>query len=412
MRRIALERLAKYGLGVVRLPVEADLDPTIKHVRIIASPNLAAAANVLLIAPDSDASDLGIHSFRLTTHGFVRDGCMESLVEGAMAWGYDGIVIANPAGVYWDKVTRSAVTLQSWKAREMKMVQPYLGAVLDSNNERIPGHENPESHIASVLAHVKQQLNPEALVDFIATGYTAFALLQGLSNDFPAWKNHAHAAVLAESAHSIEDFSNHELRDFIRNRCRNFVIHNTPLGTYVEPNLQQAVNCYSCGYAATSAEIVPICAAEIFKYFNRAYYLEEKSVPLSLQYEEEGECSLNRQIPIIMGDEFGAAHKEWIKQLSKLNLGHDAPGWEVPGAEVVEKLRQMAEEEKSTWEHTVNALRGDRGCSTNCASPTVYSTEKPSTASDTGAPATVSDTDNALSDVGDEKGEQFSDADR
>ncbi|KAI5845520.1 hypothetical protein BZA05DRAFT_407937 [Tricharina praecox] len=362
VRHIALERLAKLNVNVVRLPREAVSDPSgIKHVRILASSGLSAATRILFIAPDSDSSDLGIHSYRHSTSETVREGCMQSIVEHAQASGYDGIVIANPAGIYWDHLSRSAITNQTWKARELKVVQPVSGAVLDPDSQRIPGHENPENHIARVLEYVKEHLRPEAQVDFVATGYTSFALLQGLSNDFAAWKLHAHAGILAESAHSIEDFKDHELREFVRKRCRNYILHTEALGSYVEANFQQAVNCYSCGTTTykSSAEIVPIIEKKIFEYFARAYELDAKAAGNGGEGEGEDEEMLNNLIPIMMGKEYGAAHKEWIKELAKLDLGHETPGWEVPGAEVVEELRKMAEEEKSVWENSVKVVASD-----------------------------------------------------
>lgn len=372
LRLIVLDRLAKLDVGVLRLPLEAADDPTsIKHVCILVSVGLPAATRVLFIAPDSDSSDLGIHSYRHMTARVVGGGCMESIVARAQKSGYDGFVIANPSGIYWDHVSHSAITHQTWKARELKVIQPVSGAVLDPNSQRIPGHEDPESHIASVLAYTKSQLLPEAQVDFVATGYTSFALLQALSNDFAAWKAHAHAGILAESAHSIDDFKDHELRDFVRKRCRNYILHNDPMGTYLDANFQQAVNCYSCGGTATifsSAEIVPIIEDKIFEYFERAYELDE-----DVAGDGDEEEMLNNLIPIIMGKEYGAAHKEWIKELAKLDLGHEAPGWEVPGAEVVEKLRKLAEQEEKNSvrvraSDSVPSSAGESGVTTPSAS--------------------------------------------
>lgn len=349
MTAIALERLGALGVVPIALPLEATHDPTIKHIRILVSSNIDTAKRIIFVAPDSESSGMGIHSFRHMVDSNIGNGSMETLVKRAISNGYDAVVIANPASIYWDTSTSAAITNASWKARELSSKSASSGAILDSREYVITGHENPEGHIFSVLCYLKTRIKMDAEVDFVATGYTAFALLQGLSRKYSEWQTHLHAGVLAESSHSIDDFSSPGLREFVRKRCRNYILHADPLGTYLEPNLQTAVATFSSGESSSASEVVPAVLNQIFEYFKKARELDVKAKDRAFEKpegveEEAEEEELNPTIPIMMGEDFGSAHEEWMEALQKLNLGKEVPGWSVDGAEEVERLKQRADE--------------------------------------------------------------------
>jgi len=279
---------------------------------------------------------------------------METITRDALASGYDAVVLANPATIYWDASTSRAITNASWKARDLSAKSVFTGAILDSHEYVIPGHESPEAHIESVLGYLKTQIVEMAKIDFVATGYTAYALLQCLNQNYAVWQKHMHAGVLAESGHSIDDFTDPGLREFVRKRCRNYILHADLLGTYLEPNLQTAVATFSSGQSTSAAEVVPAINKQIFGYFAKAWELDEKAKATAeankgkenVDEEEEDEEELNPTIPIMMGNEFGSAHQEWMAALHKLNLSEEAPGWTVPGAEVVEELKKKVDEQE------------------------------------------------------------------
>ncbi|KAF8538910.1 hypothetical protein BDD12DRAFT_840437 [Trichophaea hybrida] len=353
---IAIERLKALDVHTVRLPPEADDDITIKHVLILASSSLTTAKRILLVAPDSESSALGIHSRRHICNIHVGDGSMETITHDALASGYDAVVLANPATIYWDNNTSRAVTNASWKARDLSAKSVITSAILDTREYVIPGHDSPETHIASVLSYLKGKITEAAKVDFVATGYTAYALLQCLSQNWTVWQKHVHAGVLAESGHSIDDFTDPGLREFVRKRCRNYVLHSDPLGTYLEPNLQTAVATFSSGKSDHAADVVPAINKQIFGYFSKAWELDEKAKAKAeankgkeiteKEEEDDDEEELNPIIPIMLGNEFGSAHQEWMTALHKLNLSQEEPGWEVPGAEIVEELKKKVDEQE------------------------------------------------------------------
>jgi hypothetical protein len=356
MRHIALMRLAELDVNPISLP-DASAE---KYVQILTSPGLPTAKRVVVIAPDSESSGLGIHSFRHMVDTNITNGSMESFVKAAFAANYDAVVIANPATIYWDVSTKTPITLCTWKARELGVKNSFSGAILDSKDEVIPGHESPDAHMASVLKFLKEKLSKDAKVDFVATGCSSFALLQALSEDWDYWKDMAHAGVLAESGHSIEDFNSAGLRDFVRRRCRNYVLHADPLGTYLDPNMLMAVAMFSSGVTTSASEVVPAILTQIFGYFKKAYDLDEKArikaekaeagEAQEVDEEEEEEDLLNPLIPFMLGPDLGTAQTEWMEALKKLDLGHEAPGWTVPGEEEVDMLKKKAEDEEKIFE--------------------------------------------------------------
>ncbi|KAA8900191.1 hypothetical protein FN846DRAFT_959499 [Sphaerosporella brunnea] len=350
MRRVALLRLAELDINPVCLP-DASAE---KHVKILTSPGISTAKRIILIAPDSESSGLGIHCFRHIVDKHIGHGCMEAFVKSAFAADYDAVVIANPATLYWDASTQSAVTLSNYRARELNLKQSFSGAILDSQEHVIPGHEDPEAHLASVLKYLKERMPKDAKLDFVATGYSSSALLNAFAQDWDYWKNNVNAGVLAETGHSIEEFDSTSLRDFIRKRCRNYILHADPIGTYLDPNMQMAVAMFSSGITSSSSEVVPAILPLIFKYFKKARDLDEKAAKLRAGEAVDGDGGeggeLNPIIPIEFSPDMGSAQAEWMAALRKLDLAHETPGWSVPGGDEVDILKQKAEAEEKLFD--------------------------------------------------------------
>ena len=275
---------------------------------------------------------------------------MEALFKRAFSDGYDAVIAANPAAQYWDIGRSKAISHHTWMSRELSSNTASSGAILDNREYVIPGHENPERHILAVLGYLKDRITKNAQVDFVATGYSAFALLKGFCEDYDFWKSYLHAGVLAETSHSIEDFSSASFREFVRKRCRNFVLNNELVGTFLEPNLHTAVATFSSGESDNAADVVPAILGHLFDYFKKAQELDTKKKTSENQDEEE---ELNPNVPIIVGREFGSAHEEWVEALQKLNLGEEKPGWTVDGADEVDRLRKVADEH----EEAINQIK-------------------------------------------------------
>ncbi|KAI5812103.1 hypothetical protein BZA77DRAFT_227063, partial [Pyronema omphalodes] len=217
-----VKRLEALDCYPVKLPLEANYDPTIKHVSILHSSNLKSARRVLVVIPEDTGSGLGIHSFRHCTDKKVADGSMETLFKRAKAAGYTGLVALNPSAWYWDALNKTAVSQNTWRAYELDKKRAPVGAILDIEDYKIPGHESPEGHVDTCLSYLLTQLNPTAMVDFVATSYSAYALFLGLEKDWSEWEKHANAAILAETAHSVVHHTNEAFKDWFRKRCRNY----------------------------------------------------------------------------------------------------------------------------------------------------------------------------------------------
>jgi len=340
MSRIVLERLQSMNVTPTVLPLGAAKDE--KHIKILTTPNLASATRLLLIFPDSEFSGLGVLSFRYMVDVSLRFGSMETLVASAQSAGYDGIVITNPACIYWDETTHSAITHSSARARDLANTKT-TGSILVSDAYLVPGHESPEKHIASVLSYLSTLLHPKAKVDFIACGYSAYGALAEFYRLYDGfWENHLHTGVLTESSHAVADLPHPLLREFLRRRCRNYIVHADPAGTYLPPNLITGVATFSSEVTDHGSGIVPKLVAEIMEYFKEGWEKEE----------------INPDIPILLNaEELGNGESAWMEALKKMNLGGEVAGWDFEGKEEVEELRRKADEEKVVIESWENKAR-------------------------------------------------------
>lgn len=340
--------------------MEADSDPSIKHVQVLASKNLATARHILLVAPDTGGSALGVHSLRYATDRHIGDGTMETISRRALREeGYDAVLIANPATLYWDASKCTTVTSVGWKAGNL----PTVRLSLPSSNplgSTIPGHESPEQHLASLLDYLKSHIasNPEnhkLKVDFVATGYSAYALLLYLDNDYSFWHAHVRAGVLAESGHSIRDFSDPLLREFIRLRCRNYTLDGTePIGTVMSSSLVTEVATFSSGQSDFAANIVPAILPNIFAYFRKAYRVDAIRARPAAASPEIGESDndglededvLNPPVLVSMDDDLGSSRLDFMSAQHTLHEGQEGgppaaaaagavdEGWRFPSEE-------------------------------------------------------------------------------
>ena len=356
-----LERLATLDIHPVRLPVEADRDPTIKHVQVLASGNLATARRILLVAPDAEGTVLGMHSLRYTTDVHIGNGSMETIARRALQEeGYDAFIAANPAALYWDANKCVAIASAGWKAGNLPTARLSLHSSSPLSGI-IPGHESPEQHLASLLDYLKSRItsNPDALdnpdnhdkvkVDFVATGYSAYALLLHLNNEYSFWRTHVHAGVLAASGHSFTDCNDLRFREFMRLRCRNYTLSSEPAGNASsQPSLVIGMASFSSGHPEFAANIVPTITSHIFAYFRKAYRLDAPRTPGTApvsaggdnDFGDEEEDELNPPVPIMLGD--AATAQNDLKSALNTTLHarqQDGPpaataaaddGWQVP----------------------------------------------------------------------------------
>lgn len=372
MADIALSRLINLGMKTVGLPPDAE-----KQVPILVTPDLHLATSILIVAPDSSNSGLGVHSFRhaVSAEGNLRTGSMQELALQARKNGYDGLVFTNPASLCWDPVRKQAINYQAFQCRpSLSARQTAASAILDSDQFVIPGHELPESHLESVLKWFHQHLSPNAKVDFIATGYSAYALLVSLSRDYSSmWFDHLNAGVLADSSHSMEDFADPRFQGFLRKRCRNYICHADPVGKLQDPNVVTCVATFSSGQI-WAEQIVPGALEPILAYLKKARSfpwgksagvkptpsenVDEPNEAVQNEWDEDSE-ELNPVIPVMMSGTLGNAHQDWMEALKRLHLGDEKGGWDVPGSEQVYELKERAEKEGVIVDHWKDNVRAE-----------------------------------------------------
>jgi hypothetical protein len=388
-----IKRLEALDCYTVKLPLDSNYDSTIKHVPILHSSNLKSAKKILVVIPEDTGSGLGIHSFRHCTDKHVGNGSMETLFKRARAAGYTGLVAMNPSAWYWDALKKTAVTHYTWTAYELDKKRAPTGAILDIEDYKIPGHESPENHIATCLSYLLTQLNPTAMVDFVATSYSAYGLFLGLEKYWSEWEKHANAAILAETGHSIIHHKNEAFKEWFRKRCRNYESSLEKVGTYLGPNFTAGVASFSAGEVKHNSEIITTAViGQIIPYFNWAREVdiindrkakdrvarklrhdakavkkalkkaeaeagkseepntgvEEDSDDDSSENEDEDEDEqLNPLIPVEIEDFISgeSAQKDWLKAFHELDLSAETPGWDVPGMDKVDELAKKKDEE-------------------------------------------------------------------
>ncbi|TGZ78020.1 hypothetical protein EX30DRAFT_398105 [Ascodesmis nigricans] len=328
IRRMTLERLTSppYSLEVQSLPAA-----NVPHVDILTSPlkTLSKASKIMMIFPDQRSSSLGIFAFRVAVDESIRMGNMQAFLDEISPM-YDAIVIANPAAVWWDEKTQSAVTAETWNS--LGLTAPSPGHILNARNDvTIPGHESPEDHVASVFSFVKAQLageeEVERKIDFIGVAYTAYCVLSHLAKpgEWEFWGPKLNSGVLAHSPHKLSEFPmNMEFRHFLNRRVRNYLSHGDPKGTFLADSVDRGCAVFS-SEVGWEPRIVPDCLGEIVNYFVRAQAIH---VTLEEFEEEVGVAEPLNPVIMYMGDEpILPADETTLQQVKEKELKQGWVGW-------------------------------------------------------------------------------------
>ena len=179
------DRLDSLGFETLRLPLEAG--PQDNHVPIYLSPNIRSKKRVIVLFPERQLDPV-IFSFRVTGDENIKDGSVLGLVDAILNGptatsdnDQPGIIIANPAQLYWYRAGQRAVTWLEWLSlpRPSAVHEAYR---VDPIKNTVPGNEDSEAHVAYVLGNVLDAvIHKEAKIDIIGLEWTGKQALEYIS---------------------------------------------------------------------------------------------------------------------------------------------------------------------------------------------------------------------------------------
>ena len=118
-----------------------------------------------------------------------------------------GMVIGNPSQIYWHEDHHTAMTQHQFLC---------AGKRKRDAKSRIRESSSPEEHIAYVLNHFVES---PASITFLAVGWSGYALLQYLNQNWDEWKDRDVVIVLMVSSHSASVATRDDFREFLKEVC-------------------------------------------------------------------------------------------------------------------------------------------------------------------------------------------------
>ncbi|KAK6522072.1 hypothetical protein TWF281_002641 [Arthrobotrys megalospora] len=201
-------------------------------VPILISDDLDHAEKVLIIIGNT-YDDLGVWSVREMEGPSINHGSMINTIRTAKEEGFSLVILNCGQNVYSPELGR-AVTYRSWKAATKP--SPHI----DEVKNRVPGHENAQKHVESVLEEVKGRIldkegqkKKNKRVYFLTYGWGCWGLVKYLDEKFAEWKPNLEALIAVESTHTAADVTSSDLRHFLTTRGRAYIVHSDPPGTFI-----------------------------------------------------------------------------------------------------------------------------------------------------------------------------------
>ncbi|KAF3917246.1 hypothetical protein AA313_de0200858 [Arthrobotrys entomopaga] len=150
---------------------------------------------------------------------------MISTIQSAKEENFSFVILNCGQNVYSPELGR-AVRYSSWKAATKP--SPHIDEVLN----RIPGHENVQSHVKNVLDDVKGRVLGKRIY-FLTYGWGTWGVIKYMNENFNEWKPSLEALIAVEPTNTISDIVNQDLAHFLRTRSRNYIMHSDPPGTFI-----------------------------------------------------------------------------------------------------------------------------------------------------------------------------------
>ncbi|KAK6496383.1 hypothetical protein TWF481_002407 [Arthrobotrys musiformis] len=226
IRRVLDARFVEEGLTKHFLPPGSDpaSDPC---VPILISNDLDDVEKVLVVIGNT-YDDLGVWSVREMEGLGVNHGSMISTIQTAKKEKFGFAILNCGQNVYSPEMGR-AVTYRSWKAATKP--SPHI----DEVKNRVPGHENVQKHVNSVLEELKGRLigKKKKKIYFLTYGWGCWGLVKYMNVNFAEWKSSIEAIIAVESTHTAADVISSDLRHFLTTRGRAYIVHSDPPGTFI-----------------------------------------------------------------------------------------------------------------------------------------------------------------------------------
>ncbi|KAG5973507.1 hypothetical protein E4U55_000485 [Claviceps digitariae] len=243
LRDVIHQRLLDEGLQKRRLPLGAE--PHEPHVCVFATPNLACKTSVVLIFGEP-THHLGVLAGRVANGpGGIDKGSMVSVVRElkrqVLSREADpsqlGIVIANPAELYWWPEGNRSLTVTDFAAIPLPSLV-HAGRRYCPDRNMVPGNGSPEEHVACVFnGLLGEELGANARLSVVAVGQSCELLIKFLDNagNSSRWLSRMDAMLLLGTVYPVETLQSNDLRSFLAKRSRAYILSSEPINTPLAP---------------------------------------------------------------------------------------------------------------------------------------------------------------------------------
>lgn len=246
-------RLARFGLGPVRLPLGAAADEP--HVTVLATDDLATAGRIVLFVGET-AQDVGILAHRVVGGaGGINKGSLVSMVEtlrGEQQQRPPAVLVFNPGQLFWWPQGQRCLSLPARQGMPRPSAAHYPPRTLPGVNT-VPGHATADEHVASVFREMLEPLLPllplplpDTAGDTARSGHhhhstprlTTIAIAGGAdalegfldqADHWRRWEPHMDSLVLLGGLYEATDVQTDGFRQFLRRRARAYIPSTAPV---------------------------------------------------------------------------------------------------------------------------------------------------------------------------------------
>ncbi|KAG5997175.1 hypothetical protein E4U54_002431 [Claviceps lovelessii] len=329
LRHIIHQRLQDEGLEKRRLPLGAE--PHEPHVCIFASPDLARKTRVVVIFGEP-THHLGVLAGRVANGpGGIDKGSMVSVVRELLRGDSSqlGIVIANPAELYWWPEGKRTLTVTDSAAVPLPSLV-HVGRRYCRERNGVPGNRSPEEHVAYLFDWFLGRTlgGSAARLSVVAVGQSCELLTRFLDDAENAsrWLARMDAMLLLGTVYPVETLKNDDLKRFLAQRSRAYIISSEPINTPLAPPTGNPFGnipplgspCYSSAEPFYTEKILITALRPALRYLHDA--------AASPDYQNDDIIVAGTPLTAPQDEDTNDGHKDW----------HAVPEHERPTVEVVD----------------------------------------------------------------------------